>query len=95
MSYLNYCRALQRNNQYCLGNSGNVKSPKSSLAKMENHMTVGPNEPRDCTFNTCMKRGRDGNLSSDDQDGLVHQILSTNNPHLTESEACKLYQNNS
>ena len=51
-------------------------------------------KPVDCTLNTCMKWGADGTLSPHDQDGLMRHLCSTD-PALADSEACKLYKNDS
>ena len=57
-------------------------------------MYEGFKKPIDCTLNTCMKWGADGTLSTHDQDGLMRHLCSTD-PALADSEACKLYKNDS
>ena len=57
-------------------------------------MYEGPKKTVDCTLNTCMKWGADGTLSPHDQDGLMRHLCSTD-PTLADSEACKLYKNDS
>ena len=57
-------------------------------------MSEGPKKPADCTLNTCMKWDSDGTLSPRDQDGLMRHLCSTD-PALGDSEACKLYKNDS
>jgi len=57
-------------------------------------MYEDPNRPADGIQSTCMKWSADGTLSPRDQDGLMKHLCATD-PALVDSEACKLYQNDS
>ena len=54
-------------------------------------MPTGNARHGDCTMSTCMKWGKDGSLSSRDQDGLMRHLCSTD-PALANSEVCKPYK---